>query len=90
MSQKDSFYGKTALVLSLGFWIPLFNIGLMMVAIYFAIKAIRFTDQHPEHFDGRKQATFALVIAFTTLVLTIFGTVLYAFQKFKCGTVFTQ
>ena len=86
MNQKDSFYGKTAFVLSLGFWIPLFNIGLMIIAIYFAIKALRFSDQHPEHFGGRKHATAALVIATTALALTALGTALYAFQKFKCGS----
>ena len=71
----DSFYGKVALILSLGFWIPLFNIGLCAVSIYLALKALKLTDEDPKKYGGRKQAVIALILSTTSILLTAIGIV---------------
>lgn len=73
----DSFYGKTALFLSLGFWIPLFNIGLCAISIYLAIKCLKLTDIDPKKYGGRKQAVIALVLSSTSILLTIIGSAIF-------------
>ena len=40
LPEKDAFHAKIAFYLSLGFWIPLFNIGLCIVSIILASKAL--------------------------------------------------
>jgi hypothetical protein len=75
--QKDSFYGKAALYLSLGFWIPLFNIGLCATSIYLAIRALKQVDENPERYDGKNQAVIALVLSSTSILLTLIGTAIY-------------
>jgi uncharacterized membrane protein len=79
--KKDEFYGKAAMYLSFGFWIPLFNIGLCAVAIYLAFKALKLADADPTRFDGRKQAVVALVLSATSLLLTAIGVYLSLFRK---------
>lgn len=81
MTKTDDFYAKTALVLSLGFWIPLFNIGLCIVAFWFAVKALKLSDKNPTKFGGRKHATIALVISVATLILTIAGATIFGIRK---------
>ncbi len=82
--EKDKFYGKTALILSLGFFIPMFNIGLSIVSIWLALKALRKVDENPKKYGGRKYAVAALVISVMTVILTVFGTAIYAFEKLRC------
>jgi len=66
--KKDNFYAKTAFILSLGFWIPLFNIGLTIVSIFFACKALKLVDKDPKKYSGRTLAIIALILSITTLV----------------------
>ena len=71
--KKDNFYAKTAFILSLGLWIPLFNIGLTIVSIFFACKALKLVDKNPKKYSGRTFAILALVLSITTLIGMIAG-----------------
>ena len=79
--KKDNFYAKTALILSLGFWIPLFNIGLTIVSIFFSLKALNLVDKHPKKFSGRTFAIIALVLSITTLVAMLAGIIYWLYLK---------
>ena len=86
-SVKDTFHGTTSLVLSLGFFIPLFNIGLCAVSIWFAIRALRLVDTDPKHYGGRTYAIIGLVLSITTILVTIIGIIIYGVRKIQCGSV---
>ena len=73
--KKDNFYAKTAFILSLGFWIPLFNIGLTTVSIFFACKALKLVDKNPKKYSGRILAIFSLILSITALFLMIAGVI---------------
>ncbi len=75
--KKDFFYAKTAFYLSLGFWIPLFNVAMSILSIYFAFKALKLIDKHPEKYSGRKYTIIALVLSLSSLLLMIVGGVGY-------------
>ncbi|MBN2421704.1 hypothetical protein JXB41_00635 [Candidatus Woesearchaeota archaeon] len=77
----DRFYAKTAFFLSLGFWIPLFNVGLIIVSLWLAIKALKLIEQNPKKYSGRRYAITAMVLSVTSLVMTLFGLSLYLMQK---------
>lgn len=84
MKKKDSFYAKTAFFLSLGFWIPLFNIGLTIVSIYLAIKALKLCEKKPKKYGGKKHAILALIISVSALALTIVGATIFGLRKLIC------
>ena len=84
MSKKDSFYAKTAFILSLGFWIPLFNVGLTLVSIYLAVKALKLTEKNPKKYGGRKYAVIALILSISALVLTLVGGTIFGLRKLIC------
>ena len=67
-SKKDSFHAKLAFGLSLGFWVPLFNIGFLIASIVFAVIALKRNRQDPAHFDGRGWAAAALVLSVTGIL----------------------
>lgn len=73
----DKFHAKTAFFLSLGFWIPLFNIGFTLVSIFFAIKSLKLIEKQPKKYVGKGYAITALIISITALVLTIIGFFIY-------------
>ena len=85
MKKKDSFYAKTAFFLSLGSWIPLFNIGITIVSIYLAIKALRLCEKNPKKYGGKKHAILALIISVSALALTIVGATIFGLRKLICG-----
>jgi hypothetical protein len=76
--KRDKFHAKTAFFLSLGFWIPLFNIGFVLVSIYLAFKALKLIDKHPKQYAGKGYAITALIISITALILTITGFIIYS------------
>ncbi len=84
MKKKDSFYAKTAFFLSLGFWIPLFNIGLTIVSIYFALKALKLSEKNPKKYGGRKYAVIALVLSVSALALTFAWATIFGLRKLIC------
>ncbi len=90
MKQKDSFHAKLAFWISLGFWIPLFNIGICAAAIFIAAKAINRQFKEPERYGGLKFAVLAIVLAVTGLALTVFGYVAYLMSDSICGSAICQ
>jgi cbb3-type cytochrome oxidase subunit 1 len=82
----DTLYAKSAFWLSLGFWIPLFNIGLCIMSIIIAVIAMRRILKEPTVYGGLKYAVIALVLSISSLVLTIVGAVLYLFSSQICAT----
>ena len=85
MEKKDSFYAKTAFFLSLGFWIPLFNIGLTIVSIYLAVKALKLYGRNPKKYGGREYAIIALIVSVSALALTFLGMAIFGLRKLICN-----
>ena len=83
-SSKDSFHAKLSFYLSLGFWIPLFNIGLSIVSLFLAISAIKQYFLDPEEYGGLYYAIIASVLSITSLVLTVIGVIFYVFSGLIC------
>jgi hypothetical protein len=83
--KRDTFTATVAFWLSLGFWIPLFNIGFATVAIWQGVRALKLIESAPERFGGRGRAIAAVVIGITTIVLTIAGVVIFGLRQLKCG-----
>jgi uncharacterized membrane protein len=75
--KMDKFHAKTAFFLSLGFFIPLFNIGFILVSIFLAFKALKLIEKHPKQYSGKGYAITALVISITAIILTIIGFIIY-------------
>ncbi|MCP3684163.1 MAG: hypothetical protein GY861_15890 [bacterium] len=90
MKQKDSFHAKLAFWISLGFWIPLFNIGICIAAIILAVQALKKQSNDPERFGGLRFAIIAIVLAVSGLALTIFGYVAYLMSDAICGSAICQ
>lgn len=84
---KNLFTANLAFWLSMGFWIPLFNIGFAAVAIWQGVKAVRLADADPKSFGGRGRALAAVIIGITTLVLTFIGIILYSIRFMTCGPI---
>jgi len=84
---KDTFYAKWALILSLGFWIPLFNIGFSITSIYLALKSLRLTDKQPKKYGGRKMAVIALVLSTATFIGTTAFSLIYMYRRLTCETI---
>jgi hypothetical protein len=78
---KDKFFAKLSFYLSLGFWIPLFNIGLTAVSLYYAIKALKLINKNPHKYGGRWYTIIAMVLDITTLVATLAGVIIYGLRK---------
>jgi hypothetical protein len=85
VKRRDCFYAKTAFILSLGFWIPLFNIGLCVVSIYFAIKSLRLINKNSKRYGDIKYVIAALVLSITTIIVTVIGISIFALKQLKCG-----
>ena len=80
--KKDDFYAKIAFYVSLGFWIPLFNLGMGIVAIVFAVMAIRNRAMDPEKYGGATYAIIALVLG----VVAIVGMLFWVFSGMICNS----
>lgn len=63
--KKDAFHAKLAFILSLFFWVPLFNIGFVIASLILAGIALKKNYSDPEHFDGRGFATAAIILSIT-------------------------
>ena len=85
MKTRDFFYAKTAFILSLGFWIPLFNIGLCIASLYFAFKSFKLIHKDPKRYGGIKYVIAAFVLSFTTIIINLIGVSIFALKQLKCG-----
>jgi hypothetical protein len=87
VQKKDSFRAKLAFYISLGSWIPLFNIGFSFAAIILSIKALRFIDSDPDKFSGRAYAIIALIIGITAFIGSILFLLVYLYKKLSCDAI---
>jgi hypothetical protein len=84
MKKKDSFHAKIAFILSLGFWIPLFNVALSIVALWLAATSIRNQIENPKRFGGFGFALTAIILSVASIVLTIIGLIIYLISPEFC------
>ncbi len=83
--KKDDFNAKLSFVLSLGFWVPLFNIGLCIISIIIAIHVLRRYFEDPTEVGGLYYAISAFVISATALIMTAVGVVIYVISRMNDG-----
>lgn len=88
--KKDRFYAVSSILLALGFWIPLFNIGLSISSIILALKHLRLAHEDPKRYDGGRGKTIsiiALVIGFATLAGSLIFLTVYMYRRLTCDVV---
>ena len=86
VTKKDSFLAKLSFWLSMGFWVPLFNIGLAVASIIIAFKALhrKLTDTR---FGGLGYIIVALAISFSVLIGSIIFLFIYLYRKLTCESL---
>jgi len=87
---RDKFYAKIAFYLSLGFWIPLFNVGLCLISIIIASVALKNHFREPEKYGGFGLAITALILSIGSIILTIVGLIIFLMSNQICGTAVCQ
>lgn len=87
MVKKDRFYSILSFILSLGFWIPLLNVGFCLVSVILAFKSLRFITSDPKRYGGLGYAIAALIISMTSLIGTIVFVLIYTYRKITCEVV---
>jgi hypothetical protein len=87
--KKDFFKAKLAFWLSMGFWLPLFNVGLSFASIILALKALKAIDKNPDFVGGRAYAIIALIIGITSFAGSILFFAVYAYRRITCDVVCT-
>lgn len=85
-NKVDKFHAKLSFYLSLGFWVPLFNVGLCITASIIAIMAIKKHSKEPKYFGGVGYAITALILSITSLILSIVGLFIYLFSDQICNS----
>lgn len=87
---KDKFLPKIAFGLSLGFWVPLFNVGLCVASLILSIKALKDIFREPEKYGGLPLVIIALVLSISSLVFTAIGLGIYLTSEQICESVICQ
>ena len=87
MKKKDDFYSRLSFFLSLGFWIPLFNIGLSFISLYFGIKALRAIQNDNKKYCGLGYVIAGLVISISTIIFTLIFYSIYIHRKLTCANI---
>jgi hypothetical protein len=67
----DLFYSKLSFALGLGFWIPLLNYPLSILAIIFGINALKLAHKNPERYGGRGFAVAGIILGTLPILLGI-------------------
>jgi hypothetical protein len=67
----DKFYAKLSFVLGLGFWIPLLNYPLSIMAIIFGIHGLKLAHKFPARYGGRTFAVMGIILGTLPLMLGI-------------------
>ena len=88
--EKDKFLPKVAFGLSLGFWVPLFNVGLCIASLILAIKSINNINRNPKANGGLGFVIAALVLSISSLVLTAIGLSIYLTSEQICESIICQ
>jgi hypothetical protein len=73
MEKRDDFYSRVSVFLSLGFWIPLLNMPLCILAVIFGIKSLQLAHREPDRYGGRQLAIAGIVLGAFPIILTIIG-----------------
>jgi uncharacterized membrane protein len=81
---KDTLFAKIAFYLSLGFWVPLFNIALCVASLIIAIPLIKRIREEPEKFGGLNYVIFAIIISLLGIIATIIGLIVYLQSQTFC------
>lgn len=89
-NKKDTLYARIAFYLSLGFWVPLFNIALCLVSAVIAIPVLRRHYKNPTKYGGFGYALAALLISLTGIILTIIGLIVYLHSQQFCGSAYCE
>jgi len=71
MDKKDTFYSKLSLVLGLGFWIPLLNVPLSILAITFGIISLRLIHLYPKRYGGRTYAVLGIILGSISIIFLV-------------------
>ncbi|USN45920.1 MAG: hypothetical protein H6502_02190 [Candidatus Woesearchaeota archaeon] len=87
MTTTDAFHAKVSFILSLGFWIPLFNIGLTLAAVWIGARAIKRIQDHPKQFGGFGYALAGLIIGLSGFVGTLIFMAVYLYARITGGTL---
>ena len=90
MKKKDKLLAKVSFYLSLGFWVPLFNIAMCLVSIYLAIRALNNYLKDNTKYGGLYYIIFALVLSVTAIVLSIIGLIVYLNSSQFCNSAICQ
>lgn len=88
--KRDSFYSKLAFYISLGFWIPLFNVAISITALILALMALKRNYDEPKKYGGVGYAIAAIILSLSSLVLTILGLIIYLTSDDICGSRLCQ
>lgn len=84
---QDKFFAKMSFWLGVFSFIPLFNYGLSLAAIYFGIKALNLIASHPKQFSGKWMAIVGLVLGGVFFVGSIVATVFFLIKRFTCANL---
>lgn len=88
--KKDSFEAKVAFIISMGFWVPLFNIAISLISGYYAIQAIRKYRADPKRYGGLGYAIVALIISLGSLIMTLLGLGIFIMSDMICNSAICQ
>ncbi len=88
--KKDKFLAKTAFFLSLFSWLPLLNIGICIISVLVAIKALKLIDHESKRFGGSLYAYIGLAISASMLIISIIFMVIFAYRRLTCEVVATS
>jgi hypothetical protein len=69
--KQDLFYSKLSFGLSLGFWIPLLNYPLSILAIIFGVNALKLAHKNPERYGGRGFAVAGIILGTIPILIGI-------------------
>lgn len=79
--KKNSSYAWISLILALFFWVPLLNLLILPLSIYFGVKAIKRVKKDPKKYGGFAIAVFSVIWASISLIFSIIFFVLDALGK---------
>lgn len=81
---KDNFLAKLSFFISLGFWVPLFNIGICIVSFILAVKAYKLYRTDKAKFGGLGYIIAALIIDLSAVLMSVIGLLLFLLSKNIC------
>lgn len=68
-TKKDSKYAWISLVLALFFWIPLINVIVLQISMFFGVAAMIRAKKHPDRYSGFLIALIPTIFAFISFII---------------------